>query len=308
MCNNKTVNRNSKFLFGSITLLFIIVLFSGASCKHSIQNSPEITPKKEEPKPNEMNIAMNDTMITITDRDKEVKFFIRIPKNKPVKGLLMALHGWNLPALDWCTKTSLCDKALDKGYIVVLPEMGKSTYSYRLYPETREDWLEYPTRKWLIDTAFTYLQTEFGILKKGQNNFVLGLSTGARGALLLALDCPEIFRACASLSGDCDQTKMPQEPIYIGFYGQYQQFPLRWEGQDNIYNRVPELKMPVYLGHGLKDNISPPEQTQMLYDAIQDKLPNLTVTLNMDSTAQHNYKYWDSEVDNMLAFFEATIK
>ena len=50
--------------------------------------------------------------------------YLRISTN--YKGTILALHGWNLPHLDWCTKTSLCEKAKEQGYIVVLPNMGRA--------------------------------------------------------------------------------------------------------------------------------------------------------------------------------------
>ena len=248
----------------------------------------------------------NDITIVLKDRSFDVKIHIKYPDSVPVRGAILALHGWNLPALDWCEKTTLCQKAKQNGYIVILPEMGKSTYQNEFYKETRTNYRRTPTRKWLVDTAFTYLADSLNLLKPSQQNFVLGLSTGARGAALLALDCPEIFVAMASLSGDCDQTLMPTESIYIGFYGQMKQFPERWSGTDNILNRVAELKVPTYLGHGAADKVSPPEQTVLLYNEIKAKCPQLKCKLHIDSLAKHNYKYWDSEVDAVLRFFNST--
>ena len=72
----------------------------------------------------------------------------------------------------------------------------------------------------------------------------------------------------------------------------------------NLIFSIVDFKVPVYLGHGLKDNISPAEQTVMFHDSLQLYHPQLKCILHIDSTAKHDYKYWNSEVDAMLEFFD----
>ncbi|GAB4283266.1 MAG: hypothetical protein Kow0068_08080 [Marinilabiliales bacterium] len=251
-----------------------------------------------------------DTTITLfynyDSVDYSVKILIRFPKDK-ITGTILALHGWNLPYTDWCTKTRLCDSALKKGYIIILPDMGKSSYTFEIYPETRKDWAIYPTVTWLIDSAFNYIQKNFKLLLPGQNNYVLGLSTGGRGSALLALLCPDIFKACATLSGDFDQTQLINDPIYNGFYGSYKNFPQRWKDKDNMVIHADEYKIPLYIGHGLLDNVCPAQQSIMFYDTLKLKNPDLKVVLHIDSSAVHDYNFWNSEVINMLNFFESSV-
>ena len=252
-----------------------------------------------------------DTTIVLNYSFEQQKYpvhiLIRYPE-KQVRGTILALHGWNLPYTDWCEKTCLCDSALNKGYIVILPDMGKSSYTFEIYPETRKDWAVFPTVSWLMDTAFTYIQDHFHLLEPGQKSFVLGLSTGGRGSALLGLICPDLFNACATLSGDFDQTQLKSDPIYNGFYGKYDHFPERWEGKDNMVMRAAEYTIPVYIGHGLLDKVCPVEQSIMFYDTLQVKNPELKTVLHVDSAAIHDYKFWNSEVNNMLNFFENSDK
>lgn len=246
-----------------------------------------------------------DTTITIKDRQYDVKVdIIRPVKCDTAQGTIVILHGWNLPASDWCNKTSLCQKALDQGYLLILPHMGKSTYQYEFYPETRRDWLLFPTRRWLQDTAISHIRNQFNVLQNDQHNYILGLSTGARGVALIVLDMPETFLASAALSGDCDQSLMPTEAIYRGFYGSFTEFPERWTGRDNIISRIKEFKTPIYLGHGALDRVSPHEQTVLFYEKLKACQPEVPAILHIDSTAKHDYQYWDSEVDAMLLFFK----
>jgi predicted esterase len=246
---------------------------------------------------------LNDTLVVLKNGNDTLNIYIKVPEKKPAIGTMVVLPGWKLPVLDWCTKTSLCRKALRQGYILVMPEMAKSVYQYEIYPETRMDWQMYATRKWFIDTLVPYFQHQYRLLLPGQRNFLLGLSTGARGVALLCLDCPEIFKKGAGLSGDYDQTRMPADALMTGFYGPIGTHRLRWTGKDNVVYRCRELKVPLYLGHGRADKIVPCSQTLQLADSLNKYMPSL-VKCHIADTAGHDYGYWDSEVDNVLEFFQ----
>ena len=243
-----------------------------------------------------------DTVVRLQNNKGSLDVYLKFPKQKPI-GTIVVLPGWNLPVIDWCTKTALCQKALEQGYVLIMPEMGKSVYSYQLYPETRKDWLKYATRQWFIDTLIPYFQKQYKLLLQGQKNYLLGLSTGARGVALLSLDCPTIFVKAAGLSGDYDQTKMPNDNLMKGYYGPYAIFKERWTGKDNVVYRCKELYIPIYLGHGKADQVVSCQQTIQLADSLKKYRPQL-VTLHLDESAGHTYQYWDSEVDRVLAFFK----
>jgi S-formylglutathione hydrolase FrmB len=190
---------------------------------------------------------------------------------------------------------------LDQGYILIQPEMGKSIYCDTIFPQTRNDWKKYPTRKWIKDHLIPNLQ-DYNILIPDHSNFVLGLSTGARGAALIAKDLPLIFSGCAALSGDYDQTKYITDNLYIGYYGSFKNHTAQWTVNDNLVTRIVDLKVPIYIGHGAKDNIVPLRHSILLKEAL-DSIGNRSYQFHVDSTATHNYSYWNSEVDNMLNFF-----
>ena len=244
----------------------------------------------------------SDSVVGVQTSNGFTNVYIKTPKKKPI-GTIVILPGWNLPVLDWCTKTTLCQKALEQGYILIMPEMAKSVYSYELYPETRNDWRKYATRQWFIDTLIPYFQKQYNLLLPGQKNYLLGLSTGARGVTLLSLDCSSIFVKAAALSGDYDQTQMPNDNLMKGYYGPYDRFKNRWTGKDNVVYRFKELNIPIYLGHGKSDQVVPCQQTVQLADSLKKYKPNLVI-LHLDENAGHTYPYWDSEVDRVLAFFK----
>lgn len=243
-----------------------------------------------------------DTTIILKSGISEVKVVIKWPGTPSLRGSLVVLPGWKLPVDEWCSKTQLCKKALAEGYVLIMPEMNKSIYSSHLYPETRNDWRIYATRTWFIDTLIRHIQKQYKLLLPSHNNFILGLSTGARGAALLSLDCPEIFKKCAALSGDYDQTRMPNDALMIGFYGPLEKFKDRWCGKDNITFRYKEFKNPIYLAHGKNDKVVPCDQTQQLCDSLLKYKPDL-IKCHMNDTAKHDYNFWNSEIENVLLFF-----
>jgi pimeloyl-ACP methyl ester carboxylesterase len=225
---------------------------------------------------------------------------------QPPKGCILLLPGWNFSRTDWCERSSMCTQALQRGFALVMPEMGKSVYAEQLFPETRPDWRQYPTRPWLREQVIEEVRARFGLLKPGQNNFVVGLSTGARGAALLCLDMPGFWKGAALLSGDYDQTKMPSDNLMRGYYGSYQQFAERWKTVDNVIHRILEWRTPVYIGHGRKDKVVPPAQSQHLCEVLRKVYPQLTVECHFP-LAGHDYTYWDSEVKPVLDFLESLL-
>ena len=44
-------------------------------------------------------------------------------------------------------------------------------------------------------------------------------------------------------------------------------------------------------------------QTIEFCDSLKKYKPNLQIQLHIDENAEHNYIYWNSEVDNVLNFF-----
>lgn len=254
------------------------------------------TIRKVEAKP-----ILKDTLFYLKRNLDSISVEIRVPNT--IKGSLLLLHGWNLPSTDFCNKTKLCQKALDSGYVLIIPNFGKSTYQWENYPQTIKRFLKYPTRKWMMDTFIVHLQKEFNLLKENDRNFVYGVSTGGRGAALIALENPKIFKATACLSADFDQSQLKGEPINTGYYGSLEKFNERWTGRDNIHNRASEFKSGIYLGHGVIDKVCPVSQTVNFDLEVRKVNPNLKVETHIDSTGAHDYPYWDSNTDAILDFF-----
>ncbi len=220
-----------------------------------------------------------------------------------IKGNILVLPGWGFSRKEWCTKSDLCKKALKEGYCLILPEMGKSVYASHYYPETRREWHSFLTLAWLADTLIKELQAKYGMLKKGSLNYALGLSTGGRGAVLIALKCPGLFSAVAALSGDFNQVLDPEDKLMTGTYGPYKLFPERWKTEDNPSFHARELISPLYLGHGSSDLVVRPVQSEAFYRLVIKESPDNKIVLHLVQGAGHDFNYWNSELDAVFGFF-----
>lgn len=225
-----------------------------------------------------------------------------LASGEAIVGDVLVLPGWDSTRTDWCSKDrGLCDEAQRRHMRLVMPEVAKSVYADAIYAETSAQFRGQLTRAHLVD-VIGHLQRERGLLSDAAHTFVIGRSTGGRGAVLLALDHPEWFRAAASLSGDFDQTAMPGDGLMEGAYGPYAKFPERFTGRDNPQRRAAELRVPVYLGHGAKDAVVNPEQTRAFFRAVDAAHPGLAV-LHIDEAGAHDHKYWRRELAPVFDFF-----
>jgi len=283
-------------------------------------------------------LILSDTVYQVKCMDKAIEVRFTISKHSVATGrkLLLLLPGWNYTDTQWCSRTNVCQQALQKGYDVLFVEMGKSVYMDSLYPEMRSDYRQYPTRTWLWDSVLKPLQprgyfTNLGIpempITTGNGKilykdmrlpipcFVMGLSTGGRGAMLLGLEHPEAFRAIASLSGDYDPTLTPTDNLMINCMGRYSSFPWRWRGSNNINLRMSELKIPCFIGHGRADPVVSVKQAIELnatYLALKSKNrepfnsnSSPVFKFQISETGAHDYEFWNEMGLRALDFFES---
>jgi len=287
-------------IYFSIFLSLLTLSFIACSSKSAKEDKTKTDTLNSKKVSDKKSISLNhDTTLVIAG----IPVDIAMPVNEAT-GSILILNGWNFSRDNCCKNSSFCKQAKERNYCLIMPEMGKSVYSKEIYPETRSDWRKYPTRTWLIDSMIPALQRKFNLLVAGNKNYVFGISTGARGVALTVLHTKNIFLAGAALSGDYEQTQMTTDNLMIGFYGSYQAFPDRWKGDENPLMSASKYNTPLYIGHGLKDHVVPYVQSKLFYQELKKQKPNLDVVFHTDSTADHNYKYWDSETQNVLNFFD----
>ncbi len=143
----------------------------------------------------------------------------------------------------------------------------------------------------------------YQLLLPGNNNFLFGISTGARGVAMLALYSDNVFLAGAALSGDYNQLEMPNDNLVNGYYGSFEKFPERWSGKDNPQKNINKLRIPLFLAHGKSDKIVPYSQTLDFYNAISKMNYTLGHIININDTAGHSYSFWQSEYVKCFQIF-----
>ncbi len=284
--------------------VLVITAACTSACRHHVKNqTQQVSQVAAGTGEVDLSVRVADTSLVLDFEGNAIPVRIEAPTVAP-RGAILVLHGWNLPATDWCTRTSLCDKAHRLGYWLIIPDFGRSNYTLQHYTETRKDWRKYPTRRWMLNAFIPHLQKGLQLLLPGQRNFVMGLSTGGRGAALLGIEAAGVFKGIASLSGDFDQTKFAGNGLYTGFYGPIARFPERWGGEENLLPKAARLTVPMYLGHGMKDRVVPCAQSQDFHAAVKHAHPDVLITLHLDEKGAHDHAYWSSEVDAVLRFFD----
>jgi len=224
---------------------------------------------------------------------------IREPHRRAER-VLVLLPGWNYSRRAWCDSSQICQVALAQGYRLILLEMGKSLYATAIFPETRADWQKFPTLRTLLDTVFPLLQAK-GYLWAGRS-YLLGLSTGGRGVVMILAHTGQLFRAGAALSGDYDPHLNSRDALLTGWYGPYGP---RWETTDNPLRLVQHIEVPLFLAHGCQDAIVPTAHSARLAQQLKKMKPELLSQYREDPVGGHDFFFWEKAGLWALDFFQS---
>jgi S-formylglutathione hydrolase FrmB len=227
---------------------------------------------------------------------------------------ILVLHGWRQNPGDWENKTPIAEYADTYGCVLVCPAMRTTLYESRYYPETTNKWAAMPGGEYITKILMPFLRKNFNLASERELTGVFGISTGGRGALLLASKHTELFGAAAGLSGDYDSASLKNDRLLISVYGPYDRYHERWEHEVNVLNLAVNLKnTPVFLGHGGRDSVVPEAQTNMLIDRL-NRLNRegggytLVYEREKSMNAGHDWKYWASLVPDVMKFFDQRLR
>ncbi len=271
-------------------------------------NSPPPSPQPSSPSsPQPPQVTAANPGWNKNLRVDDVPYDLYLPRNYRDR-VLVVLPGWNFPRTSWIENSPLVEYAEKYGYALLLPEMLTTLYESSYYPETEMKWNPVPGGEFIKKRWIPEIQKTHNLLLPGQNNTLLGLSTGGRGVALIALENPGLFVAGASLSGDFSQENTPDDRLMTAVYGSFSQFPDRWKGRDNPMARSSEWRMPLYLAHGTADDIVPEEQSRLFYEALARSLDNkIPLEYHPVAGAAHDYKFWGGQLPAVFQFFEKAI-
>lgn len=222
---------------------------------------------------------------------------------------LIVLHGYRQRPGDW-EKTPIAKYADIYNFVVVCPAMTTTLYESKYFPETVNRWAPIPGSEFISRVLLPFVRKEFGLAKDRSRTGIFGISTGARGAVLLAVRDVKSYGAAAGLSGDYDSVSMRNDRILTSVYGPYDRFRDRWEEEVNLITMAKKLKRtPLFLGHGTTDGVVPPRQTELLIGRLNELGGTgagykLVVDREKSMGAGHDWKYWGSLVPDVLKFFD----
>jgi len=216
--------------------------------------------------------------------------------SKPYKTLYL-LHGMSDDHTIWQRRTSIERYASELGIAVIMPSTGLGWYTDMAHG-----------LKWM-----TYISQElpaicrdfFPLSAKREDNYVAGLSMGGYGAMKLGLACGDSFSYAASLSGAVNMAEMVgsdasderSATFWSDIFGPFDQFV----GGDNDLLALADKRkaagnMPkLYQWCGTED---------FLYQqniAFRDHALKLGYDLTYkESPGDHQWKYWDERIQDVL--------
>ena len=247
-----------------------------------------------------------NTEITVILPDKpweeEPKKFYDRKKKYPVLWLLHCTYGDHT---DWLRKSNIEVYACEKDLIVVCPSGMNANYA---------NWPNFGTGYAMYDFFFEELMPLiygwFPASDKREDNFIAGLSMGARGTCVYAFSHPEKFAAAAALSGTPRNfATMPErEPEMWARMEKashnYENMEAFLNSPENTWKIVTEKagtgELPrLYFACGEDD---------MLYQAFLDfreyaKEIGLDATFESIPGYRHEWRFWDLTIQKALSFF-----
>lgn len=232
------------------------------------------------------------------------------PGQQKIKGNILFLNGWNMQSEEVCKASALCSLATLKGYRVIIPHMGKSVYASVNTPYTRADYRKLKKLSWITDSLFPALAEKGIHFDPGGNNHLMGLSSGARGAVLLAAQNTELFQSVILLSGDYDQCTDTSDLLMINTYGHYYQNPEVWQSVDNPLKESVKIKADVFIGHGQNDKVVKIQHSLLLEKRLRqfDLEPKRKVQSWFPENEGHDWKFWRKGIVKAFELMEGEAK
>jgi pimeloyl-ACP methyl ester carboxylesterase len=218
--------------------------------------------------------------------------------------ILLGLPGWKFSSTTWEEHADVGALAAEHGFRLALADMHISVYESAFYPETVADFrwcgpgCTLPGARWVGEVVAPWLRTQGAIAG------LFGLSTGGRGAVLLAQRYPGIAPKACSMSGTFDLFALPpggEVQIHQVIYGPREQFPDRWRADDTVSQPETLAGLSALVIHGAADPAVPPAQSEALAAAMEAQ--GAEVRLVLVPGAGHDWGLWAGQLPSCFAFF-----
>lgn len=237
------------------------------------------------------------------ERGASPREFYESGKKYPV---LWLLHGTFGDYSDWIRKTMIEVYASERDLIVVMPSALNSNYAN--WPSAMTGFNMYD---YIFDELMPLVYNWFPASDKREDNFVAGLSMGARGTCVLALNHPEKFAAAAPLSGipnDLRDQKKAGGPMWDRMAKSIANFDSEEEFLNSYQNTFKVLKDSLEKGVDLPRFLFGCGEDDFLYKSFLD-FKEKAEALNMNAEFfslpgyKHEWRFWDVGIQKALDFF-----
>lgn len=206
------------------------------------------------------------------------------------------LHGLSDNCTGWSRYTAVERYAREKGAAVIMPEVQRSFYTDMTFG------LKY----------FTYIQEElpaicarmFGLSRKREKNYIMGLSMGGYGTLKCGLTAPERYAGCASFSAvteigervaDSDGGRREE---FRAIFGPELEVPAQVQLKALLGDRQAEDLPRFFVTCGEQDSLYP--QNCRFAAALSEKGCDVTFR---HWEGDHQWSFWDDSVKMAFAYF-----
>lgn len=225
---------------------------------------------------------------------------------------VIALHQYGERENDWETSTSIASLANKYNMVIVCPAMNKSLYETSFYPDVEYRWNIIPGGKFIGETLIQFLNEKFSLATKKSGTGIVGVTAGARGAILTAENYNEKFGAAAGISGFYDQSTMQTSRMIESVYGSYRKNQQRWENEDNALKLADKLKgVHVYIYHGERNDAFNPIQSKLMairLKQLEKKDSSFSITYREGKTGGYGWLYWKGQVEPVMEFMNEKLK
>ncbi len=209
--------------------------------------------------------------------------------------VLYLLHGYTGKYDSWIhLKENLPQQASRLGFIIVCPD-GKNAWYWDSPIDPK---LQYDT--YVSKELVNYIDSNYKTIASPKGRAIAGLSMGGHGALWLAINHPDVFGACGSMSGGVDIRPFPNNWEMKNALGTYKDNPQLWEERTVItqLNKIEPNSLAIIIDCGTEDfffQVNENLHKEMLYRNIKHDY--------IVRPGAHNNEYWINAIDYQLTFF-----
>ncbi len=236
-----------------------------------------------------------------TKMSRSLKAIVVLPdgydKNSAKKyPVLYLLHGVQSGYRAWTKviRPALPEDASRLGMILVCPEGENSWYIDS--PVNPASQFETYISKELV----SFIDSNYNTLASRESRAISGFSMGGYGALRLAINHPDVFGACGSMSGAVDFRPFPRVYKLSTQLGTYAANKERWDKYVivNILDKIKPDSLSIIIDCGRDDEFF--KVNEELHKAMLDK--GIVHKYVIDE-GKHNRTYWNKAVIEQLNFF-----